>query len=62
MEHVTNIFFSQRRKMVGKPLKILFTNFKEISNELSIDLKLRPQNLDYETYFSLTKEYEFLRG
>ena len=58
LEHVTNIFFSQRRKMVGKPLKILFTNFKEISNELSIDLKLRPQNLDYETYYKICEIYE----
>ena len=58
LEHITNIFFSQRRKMVGKPLKILFTNFKEISNELSIDLKLRPQNLDYETYYKICEIYE----
>ena len=57
LEHVTNIFFSQRRKMVGKPLKILFTNFKEISNKLSIDLKLRPQNLDYETYYKICEIY-----
>ncbi len=58
LEHITNIFFSQRRKMVGKPLKFLFTNFREISKELSIDLKLRPQNLDYETYYKICELYE----
>ena len=32
----------------------------EIMYLLNIDLNSRPQNLDYETYFNLTKEYEFL--
>ena len=58
LEHISNIFFSQRRKMVKKPLKFLFTNYEEISNELGIDLKVRPQNLNYETYFKICKKYE----
>ncbi len=58
LEHITNIFFSQRRKMIKKPLKFLFKNFEEISNELSIDLKLRPQNLDNITYYKICKIYE----
>ena len=60
LEHISNIFFSQRRKMVKKPLKFLFTNYEEISNELGIDLKVRPQNLNYETYFKICKKYESL--
>ncbi len=58
LEHVTNIFFSQKRKMIKKPLKILFKNFEKISNELSLDLKLRPQNLDHLTYYQICKLYE----
>ena len=58
LEHVTNIFFSQRRKMIKKPLKILFKNFNEIANNLSLELKLRPQNLDYITYYKICKMYE----
>ncbi|MBD1153843.1 ribosomal RNA small subunit methyltransferase A [Pelagibacterales bacterium SAG-MED23] len=58
LEHVTNTFFSQRRKMIKKPLKILFNNFEEIANELSLDLKLRPQNLDNLTYYKICKLYE----
>ena len=62
LEYVTNIFFNQRRKMIKKPLKFLFNNFEQISKKLSLDLKLRPQNLDFNTYFNLTKVYEQLRG
>ena len=58
LEHITNIFFSQRRKMIKKPLKFLFNNFEEISKKLSIDLKLRPQNLDHKTYYKICELYE----
>ena len=58
LEHITNIFFSQRRKMIKKPLKFLFSNFEEISKKLSIDLKLRPQNLDHKTYYKICELYE----
>tara|TARA_A100001011_G_scaffold186362_1_gene194997 strand:- start:210 stop:1004 length:795 start_codon:yes stop_codon:yes gene_type:complete len=58
LEHVTNIFFSQRRKMIKKPLKFLFKNFDEISKKLSLDLSLRPQNLDHKTYYKICELYE----
>ena len=60
LEHVTNIFFNQRRKMIKKPLNILFKNADEIAQKLSIKTSLRPQNLKPETYFKLCKEYEKL--
>jgi 16S rRNA (adenine1518-N6/adenine1519-N6)-dimethyltransferase len=31
-------------------------------NKLNIDLNLRPQNLDFDTYYKLTIEYEKLRS
>ena len=58
LEHITNIFFNQRRKMIKKPLKFLFKNFDEISKNLSIDLKSRPQNLDPLTYYKICEFYE----
>ena len=58
LEHITNIFFNQRRKMLKKPLKFLFKNFEEISNKLSIDLKSRPQNIDCLTYYKICELYE----
>ena len=61
LEIVTRIFFSHRRKMLKKPFYLIFKNNKDILNRLKIDLNLRPQNLDLNTYYNLTKEYENLR-
>ena len=60
LEHVTNIFFNQRRKMIKKPLKFLFNNYEEISNKLNLKLTLRPQNLDNLTYYKICEMYEAL--
>jgi len=62
LEKVTRIFFSQRRKMLKKPFNQLFNGDKKIIDKLKIDLNLRPQNLDFETYYKLTDEYEKLRS
>ncbi len=61
LEHITNIFFNQRRKMIKKPMKQLFSNFDEISNKMNIDLRLRPQNLSKNTYLEICKIYEKLQ-
>ena len=58
LEMITRVFFSQRRKMLKKPLNQIFNNAKEISEKLKIDLNLRPQNLEPEMYFKLVREYE----
>ena len=60
LEKVTRIFFSQRRKMLKKPFNQLFNGNKKIIDKLQIDLNLRPQNLDFNTYYELTREYENL--
>ena len=62
LEKITRIFFSQRRKMLKKPFNQVFDNGKEVAEKFSIDLNLRPQNLEPEVYFKLVKEYEDLRG
>ena len=61
LEKITRIFFNHRRKMLRKPFNQLFNGNENIVNKLKIDLNLRPQNLDFETYYQLTKEYENLR-
>ena len=61
LEKVTRIFFNQRRKMIKKPFNQLFNGDQKILNELKIDLNLRPQNLDFNTYYHLTSLYENLR-
>ena len=62
LEKVTRVFFSQRRKMLKKPFNQLFNGDQKILDKLKIDLNLRPQNLDFETYYQLTSEYENLRS
>jgi len=62
LEKITRIFFSQRRKMLKKPFNQLFNGDQKILDSLKIDLNLRPQNLDFDTYFKLTSEYEKLRS
>jgi len=62
LEKITRIFFNHRRKMIKKPFNQIFSNNQDIINKLNIDLNLRPQNLDFETYYKLTNEYEKLRS
>jgi len=58
LEYVTNVFFNQRRKMIKKPLKILFKNFEDVSKSLSLDLNLRPQNLSKLSFYKICSCYE----
>ena len=60
LEKVTRIFFNHRRKMLKKPFNQLFNGDQKILEKLKIDLKLRPQNLDFETYYKITTEFENL--
>jgi len=62
LEKITKIFFSHRRKMIKKPYNLIFNSNLEVAEKLKIKLNLRPQNLDFETYFKLADEYEKLRG
>tara|TARA_B100001027_G_scaffold108968_1_gene75113 strand:- start:135 stop:920 length:786 start_codon:yes stop_codon:yes gene_type:complete len=62
LEKITRTFFMHRRKMIKKPYYQLFNNDNTIASKVGIDLNLRPQNLNIETYFKLTKEYEDLRS
>ena len=62
LEKVTRIFFSHRRKMLKKPFNQLFNGDQKILDKLKIDLNLRPQNLDFETYYQITNEFEKLRS
>ena len=60
LEKVTRIFFNHRRKMIKKPFNQLFNGNQKILDELNINLNLRPQNLDFDTYYKLTEAYEKL--
>ena len=62
LEKLTRVFFMHRRKMLKKPYNNLFEGNLKTANNLKIDLNLRPQNLDFDTYYQLTREYENLRN
>ena len=62
LEKITRIFFMHRRKMINKPYNQLFNGNNHVSLKHKIDLKLRPQNLNYDIYFKLADEYEKLIG
>ena len=62
LEHITKVFFNQRRKKIKKPINILFKNSLDISKKLNLNLDLRPQNISPEIFYNLTKEYENLRS
>ncbi len=61
LERITRIFFNQRRKKIKKPFYQLFDNANEIAERLKIDLNLRPQNLENETYYLIAQEFEKLK-
>ena len=60
LEKITRIFFNQRRKMIKKPYNFIFNGNLDIQERLNLNLSLRPQNLNFETYYNLAKEYENL--
>ena len=62
LEKITRIFFSQRRKMLKKPFNQLFNGDQRVLDKLKIDLTMRPQNINLDTYYKLTCEYENLRS
>ena len=62
LEKITKVFFNQRRKMIKKPINILFKDFQFDYKKLDIKPSDRPQNLNLEKYLGIVNEYETLRG
>ena len=60
LEHVTNIFFNQRRKKIKKPMKQLFKNYEDVAQKLDLKLNLRPQNISKNKFVEICKFYEKL--
>ncbi len=61
LEKITRVFFSQRRKMIKKPINILFKNFKFNYKKFDVNPSDRPQNIDINKYLKIVNEYEALR-
>ena len=48
--------------MIKKPFNQVFNGNQKILEKFNLNLNLRPQNLEYDTYYKLTQEYEKLIG
>ncbi len=57
LEKITQVFFSNKRKMINKNLKKLF-NKHQIIKLSNINFKLRPAEIKPEIYYRITKIYE----
>ena len=57
---MTNIFFNLRRKMIKKPLQILFDDPIDLAKRLQINLDCRPQKIDPRMFYKICAEYEKL--
>ena len=58
LEYVTNIFFSNKRKMINKAFKKLGINDKEFFKKQKIDLSLRAEKLNEDQFYSIAGYYE----
>jgi len=60
LEKITKVFFNQRRKMIKKPINILFKNLKFDYKKFNIKPSDRPQNINVDKYLQIVSEYEAL--
>ena len=60
LEKITNIFFSNKRKMINKNIKKIFKFKKYINLIENLNLKARPSELKPEKYYKITEIFEQL--
>ncbi len=57
LEKITNVLFSNKRKMVNKNLKKLFS-LEKLKNVSFLNKKFRPGEIKPETYYKITEQFE----
>ena len=60
LEKITQILFSNRRKMINKNLRKIFKENLFLLKKLNIDLNKRPEELSNEIFYKIAIEYEKL--
>ena len=60
LEKITQVLFSNRRKMINKNLKKLFNKKLFLLNNLNINLNKRPEELTNEIFYEIAIQYEKL--
>ena len=63
LEKITNILFSNQRKMINKGIKKIFDKEKKIKLIKNLDLNSRPSELNPDKYYEITEIFEkFLKN
>ncbi len=57
LEKITNILFSNKRKMINKNIKKIFKK-KDIALSMNLDLSSRPSNIEPDKYYKITEYFE----
>ena len=57
LEKITNVLFSNKRKMINKNIKKLISK-KSIEKLNGINLRARPENIQPNIYYKITQLYE----
>ena len=57
LEKITNILFSNKRKMINKNIKKILSK-KQIGLISDLDLNLRPSDIKPEIYYKITELFE----
>ena len=58
LEYITNIFFSNKRKMINKTFKKLKIENNQFIESEKIDLTLRPEKVSESLFYKITEFYE----
>ncbi len=57
LEKITNIMFSNKRKMINKSLKKILNNY-QINSIKDLNLNSRPADLNFDKYYKITELFE----
>ena len=58
LEKITQIFFSNKRKMINKSIKKIFKSDKQINLLRNINIRSRPSDLTPENFYDITRLFE----
>ena len=58
LEYITNVFFSNKRKMINKNIKKLKIDDSQFFKNNNIDLTLRPEKLNENLFYKIAEYYE----
>ena len=58
LERITNVLFSNKRKMINKNIKKIFKQHEKVKLIKDLNLNLRPSEIKPEKYYEITEIFE----